>query len=77
MPGINNNEVAGCDGVESLTNNDVLAGAASAVGGNESLHADMIGAALALAMQTWCNRRDPKEVRRMLLELLLALDTQR
>jgi hypothetical protein len=43
---------------------------------NEPLHADMIGAALASAMLAWCNDRDPKAMRRLLLELLLALDMQ-
>jgi hypothetical protein len=53
------------------------ADAADASERSESLHADVIGAALASAMQSWCNRRDPKEMRRLLLELLLVLDAQR
>jgi len=43
-------------------------------GRNEPSHADAIGAALASAMLAWCNDRDPKAMRRVLLELLLALD---
>ncbi len=77
MPGIDNDEVAGCDGVELPTKNDVVAAATSMVERNEPLHVDMINATLASAMLAWCNRRDPKEVRRLLLELLLALDTPR
>jgi hypothetical protein len=44
--------------------------------GNEPSHADAIGAALASAMLAWCNDRDPKAMRRVLLELLLALDAK-
>ena len=43
-------------------------------GGNESSHGDAIGAAIASAMLAWCNERDRKAMRRMLLELLLELD---
>jgi hypothetical protein len=41
---------------------------------DEPLHAVAIGAALASAMLAWCNNRDPKAMRRVLLELVLALD---
>jgi hypothetical protein len=43
-------------------------------GRNEPSHADAIGAALASAMLAWCNDRDPTVLRRVLLELLLALN---
>jgi hypothetical protein len=39
-----------------------------------SLHVDAIGAALASAMLAWCNARDHRALRRVLLELLLLLD---
>jgi hypothetical protein len=45
-------------------------------GRNEPSHGDAIGAALASAMLAWCNDRDPKAMRRVLLELLLALDRE-
>lgn len=41
---------------------------------DEPLHADAIGPALASAMVAWCNDRDPRAMRRALLELLLPLD---
>jgi hypothetical protein len=41
---------------------------------NESLHADKIGVALAVAMQTWCNARDQKALRRILLRTLTELE---
>lgn len=43
-------------------------------GPNGPSHGDAIGAGLAAAMLAWCNDRDPKTMRRVLLELLLALD---
>jgi hypothetical protein len=36
--------------------------------------ADHVGAALALAMQGWCNGRDPWMLRRALLKLLAELE---
>jgi hypothetical protein len=66
--------VTGCDGVTSTEEREDTASCDVDRGRSEPSHADAIGAALASAMLAWCNDRDPKAMRRVLLELLLALD---
>ncbi|MFT3693989.1 MAG: hypothetical protein QM831_12670 [Kofleriaceae bacterium] len=66
--------VTGCDGVTS-SNIDVDVGPHGVdQPRNESSRSDTIGGLLAAAMLAWFNDRDAKAMRRVLLELLLALE---
>ena len=65
---------ADCDAVTNGVCCDTATSHGIGCGCNEPSHPDPVGVALASAMLTWCNDRDVNAMRRVLLNLLFALE---